>query len=48
MIELIDDSFDKNVLDSEDVWMVEFYVFWCGYCKNLELEWVVVVLEVKE
>lgn len=34
VIELTDDTFDKNVLDSEDVWMVEFYAPWCGHCKK--------------
>ena len=34
VIELTDDNFDKNVLDSEDVWMVEFYAPWCGHCKK--------------
>nr|KAF6269382.1 protein disulfide isomerase family A member 6 [Pipistrellus kuhlii] len=48
VIELTDDSFDKNVLDSEDVWMVEFYAPWCGHCKNLEPEWAAAATEVKE
>lgn len=48
MIELTDDNFDKNVLDSEDVWMVEFYAPWCGHCKNLEPEWAAAATEVKE
>nr|4GWR_A Chain A, Protein disulfide-isomerase A6 [Homo sapiens]4GWR_B Chain B, Protein disulfide-isomerase A6 [Homo sapiens] len=48
VIELTDDSFDKNVLDSEDVWMVEFYAPWCGHCKNLEPEWAAAASEVKE
>lgn len=47
MIELTDDSFDENVLDSEDVWMVEFYAPWCGHCKNLEPEWAAAASEVK-
>ncbi|XP_011816364.1 PREDICTED: protein disulfide-isomerase A6 [Colobus angolensis palliatus] len=38
VIELTDDSFDENVLDSEDVWMVEFYAPWCGHCKKAELD----------
>ncbi|XP_012869009.1 PREDICTED: protein disulfide-isomerase A6 [Dipodomys ordii] len=48
VVELTDDSFDKNVLDSEDVWMVEFYAPWCGHCKNLEPEWAAAATEVKE
>ncbi|XP_015420428.1 PREDICTED: protein disulfide-isomerase A6 [Myotis davidii] len=48
VIELTDDNFDKNVLDSEDVWMVEFYAPWCGHCKNLEPEWAAAATEVKE
>uniref|UniRef100_A0A2K5BYE5 Protein disulfide-isomerase A6 n=1 Tax=Aotus nancymaae TaxID=37293 RepID=A0A2K5BYE5_AOTNA len=48
VIELTDDSFDQNVLDSEDVWMVEFYAPWCGHCKNLEPEWAAAASEVKE
>uniref|UniRef100_A0A452QCU7 Protein disulfide-isomerase A6 n=1 Tax=Ursus americanus TaxID=9643 RepID=A0A452QCU7_URSAM len=48
VVELTDDSFDKNVLDSDDVWMVEFYAPWCGHCKNLEPEWAAAATEVKE
>lgn len=27
--------------------LVEFYVFWCGYCQELVFEWVVVVIVFK-
>ncbi|XP_030411290.1 protein disulfide-isomerase A6 [Gopherus evgoodei] len=48
VIELTDDSFDKNVVNSDDVWLVEFYAPWCGHCKNLEPEWAAAATEVKE
>ncbi|KYO32992.1 protein disulfide-isomerase A6 isoform X1 [Alligator mississippiensis] len=48
VVELTDDTFDKNVLNSDDVWLVEFYAPWCGHCKNLEPEWAAAATEVKE
>jgi thiol-disulfide isomerase/thioredoxin len=32
-------NFKKKVLDSDGVWMIEFYAPWCGHCKNLVSEW---------
>nr|XP_033795095.1 protein disulfide-isomerase A6 isoform X2 [Geotrypetes seraphini] len=48
VIELNDDNFDKNVLNSDVVWLVEFFAPWCGHCKNLEPEWAAAATEVKE
>ncbi|NP_001086643.1 protein disulfide isomerase family A member 6 L homeolog precursor [Xenopus laevis] len=48
VIELTDDTFDKNVLNSDDVWLVEFFAPWCGHCKSLEPEWAAAATEVKE
>uniref|UniRef100_A0A8C2F472 Protein disulfide-isomerase A6 n=1 Tax=Cyprinus carpio TaxID=7962 RepID=A0A8C2F472_CYPCA len=48
VVELTDDNFDRTVLDSDDVWMVEFFAPWCGHCKNLEPEWKAAATEVKE
>lgn len=48
VIELTDDNFDEKVLDSDDVWMVEFFAPWCGHCKNLEPEWAAAASQVKE
>lgn len=39
VVELTDSIFDKEVLDSKDMWLVEFYAPWCGHCKKLEPEW---------
>lgn len=36
VVELTDSNFDSKVLDSEDVWLVNFYAPWCPHCKNLK------------
>ncbi|XP_075057536.1 protein disulfide-isomerase A6 [Mixophyes fleayi] len=48
VIELTDDNFDRQVLEGDDVWLVEFYAPWCGHCKNLEPEWAAAAAEVSE
>jgi protein disulfide-isomerase A6 len=32
-------NFNELVINSDDLWMVEFYAPWCGHCKNLEPHW---------
>ena len=39
VVELTDASFQREVLESDDLWIVAFYAPWCGHCKNLEPEW---------
>lgn len=39
VVELTDSIFNKEVLDSKDMWLVEFYAPWCGHCKKLAPEW---------
>ncbi|XP_029965748.1 protein disulfide-isomerase A6 [Salarias fasciatus] len=48
VVELTDDNFNKMVLESDDVWLVEFFAPWCGHCKNLEPEWAAAATAVKE
>lgn len=47
VIELTDSNFDKLVLNSDDVWLVEFFAPWCGHCKNLEPHWAKAATELK-
>lgn len=47
-MELTDDNFDRLVLDSGEVWLVEFFAPWCGHCKSLEPEWAAAASAVKE
>ncbi|KAF5279312.1 hypothetical protein FQA39_LY18291 [Lamprigera yunnana] len=35
VIELTPSNFDKLVINSEEVWMVEFFAPWCGHCQRL-------------
>lgn len=47
VIELTDSNFDKLVLQSDDVWLVEFFAPWCGHCKNLAPHWEKAATELK-
>ncbi|RCN26494.1 thioredoxin [Ancylostoma caninum] len=47
VIELTDANFEKLVLNSKDVWLVEFFAPWCGHCKNLEPHWKAAASELK-
>ncbi|KPJ09442.1 Protein disulfide-isomerase A6 [Papilio machaon] len=47
VITLTDSNFKELVLDSEDLWLVEFYAPWCGHCKNLEPHWAKAATELK-
>lgn len=47
VIELTDSNFEELVLNSDDVWLVEFFAPWCGHCKNLAPEWAKAATELK-
>jgi len=47
VVELTDSNFDKLVLQSDDMWLVEFFAPWCGHCKNLAPHWAKAATELK-
>jgi protein disulfide-isomerase A6 len=47
VIELTDSNFESLVLNSDDIWLVEFFAPWCGHCKNLAPEWAKAATELK-
>ncbi|KAK3611556.1 hypothetical protein CHS0354_018072 [Potamilus streckersoni] len=47
VIDLNDYNFQELVLDSQDMWMVEFFAPWCGHCKELAAHWATAAAEMR-
>lgn len=47
VIELTDSNFETEVLNSKDLWLVEFFAPWCGHCQKLAPEWAKAATELK-
>lgn len=47
VVELTDANFNEKVMQSDDLWLVEFYAPWCGHCKNLAPVWAQAATELK-
>ena len=33
VVSLTEKNFKKEVMDSDEIWLVEFYAPWCGHCQ---------------
>eukprot|EP01147_Barroeca_monosierra_P001326 gene1326-13_t len=47
VVELTESSFNREVLESDDVWLVAFVAPWCGHCQRLKPEWSKAAQELK-
>lgn len=47
VVELTDGNFEREVLNSKDLWLVEFFAPWCGHCQRLAPEWAKAATELK-
>jgi protein disulfide-isomerase A6 len=39
VVKLDSKNFKKLVLDSDELWLIEFYAPWCGHCQQLTPTW---------
>ena len=39
VVMLTESNFKKEVLDSKDIWLIEFFAPWCGHCKGFAPEY---------
>ena len=39
MIKLTAENFKREVLESENLWLVKFYAPWCSECTEMKPEW---------
>lgn len=47
VVELTDSNFKDLVINSDDIWLVEFFAPWCGHCKNLAPQWAQAATDLK-
>ena len=41
------DDIGENIYNSKSLWIVEFYMHWCGHCQNFAPKWMKVAEKMK-
>ncbi|KAG7270483.1 hypothetical protein CRUP_032779 [Coryphaenoides rupestris] len=39
VVELDPSNFNREVIQSDSLWLIEFYAPWCGHCQSLTADW---------
>ena len=47
VININSDNFSELVLESDELWFIQFYTEWCGLCRHLQENWIEAAYKMK-